>query len=75
MGTSNRAITAATGTAQNPTTCVMATYRPRARLGTNSVTYVSMTMISAPIPAPAKNRSTISQVAEGANAQASVNRE
>ena len=31
VGTSTRESTAATGTAQNPATCVIATYRPRAR--------------------------------------------
>src|SRR5271170_6720032 len=75
VGTSNRESTAATGTAQNPATCVIATYRPRARPGTTSVTYVSITTISAPIPTPAKNRNPINHAAEGANAPTNVNTE
>src|SRR5580658_448110 len=75
VGTSTRESTAATGTAQNPATCVIATYRPRARPGTTSVTYVSITSIPAPIPTPAKNRKAINQPAVGANASANVNTE
>ena len=47
----------------------------RAGPGTTSVTYVSITTISAPIPTPAKNRSAINHSAFGANAPANVNTE